>query len=133
MDLILQLLSYLTFYVIFRHVSHPPSHALPKYAVGGPLLASVGLGTPSCPCLWHCAIRHSHTLVRVLNKTCANSFLFRTVEDSQGSQGYLSVHEGYFDALPLSIAIDVLVLLWPERLLRPHLYTGMSLESLYDK
>jgi hypothetical protein len=65
--------------------------------------------------------------------------VFRTVENSQGFQGYLSVHEGYFwalDALPLAIAVGVFLPFWPARVLRPiamELRSTISMESVGPK
>jgi hypothetical protein len=48
--------------------------------------------------------------------------MFRTVENSQGFQGYLSVHEVYFwtlDALPMAITVGMFVPFWPSHILQP--------------
>lgn len=66
--------------------------------------------------------------------------VFRTVENSQGFHGYLSVHEGYFwalDALPLAVAVGMLVPFWPPRILRSFTMgvqtNAVSMESVSSK
>jgi hypothetical protein len=60
--------------------------------------------------------------------------IYRTVENSQGFHGYLSIHEGYFwalDALPMAITIGLFVLYWPELYLPlgPGAHTAVSLQA----
>ncbi|KAJ7158256.1 RTA-like protein [Mycena crocata] len=83
------------------------------------------------------AIDDWRPLFYVICATCVGILvrsIFRIAEYAQGTDGYLTTHEGYFylfDALPLWIAMTLFCFVWPVRVLNAHPgSSGMELLSI---